>query len=341
MFSRSHYRSIVVAMACGIIVADVGLCMAQQKNAALSRRLDVEHSAGPGASMKAAEPIRSQLPAEVLTMLQRFETQSAEIQHVADRKIGMLRGQLIETLKPMQDAYTRQAKLDEAVAIRDCIRVLNEGGLQAQPDPGTVANCDAAVGAVRFFRVTGRMEGPVWGTDVYTTDSLLASAAVHAGAIKNQKTGIVKVTILPGQQSYQGTVRNGVASQPWQSYPTSFTVSAAAEERPIAANDKIVTIASNFTVAPGEEEEPIATNNAVVAPTLPVKKSSVKKTPDSPHIPSDLLHRKVVIYLAVGSVMGEILQVDGKYIVVERGADKSKCLVNPAAITYIAILPEK
>jgi hypothetical protein len=317
MFSISRYPSLIVAMACSLMVADVSLCAAQQVQKVPGPRIVVEQTAAPGASMNIADPIRSQLPRETLALVERFETHSSEIQRVANSKIGTLRRQLIETLQPMQDAYTRQAKLDEAVAIRDCIRVLKESGLQVQPDPGNVANCGATVGSVRYFRVTGRLEGPVWGTDVYTTDSLLASAAVHAGAIQNQQTGIVKVTILPGQPSYQGIVRNGVTSQPWQSYPMSFTVAPAAEERPIDARDEIV------------EAKPA------------VKKTPVQETPDRPHLPSDLLHRKVVIYLAVGSVMGEISQVDGKYIVLERGPDKSKCLVNPAAISYIAIQPEK
>jgi len=34
------------------------------------------------------------------------------------------------------------------------------------------------------FRVTGRSDCYVWGTDIYTADSPLATAAVHAGAIK-------------------------------------------------------------------------------------------------------------------------------------------------------------
>ncbi len=50
----------------------------------------------------------------------------------------------------------------------------------------------------------------VWGTDVYTDDSTVCSAAVHAGLITFQSGGTVIVEIRPGQASYAGTSRNGV-----------------------------------------------------------------------------------------------------------------------------------
>ena len=52
----------------------------------------------------------------------------------------------------------------------------------------------------------------MWGTDVYTSDSTLATAAVHAGVLQPGQTGVVKVTILPGQAAYQGSTRNSVRS---------------------------------------------------------------------------------------------------------------------------------
>ena len=50
--------------------------------------------------------------------------------------------------------------------------------------------------------------GTVWGSDVYTDDSTLAAAAVHAGAVGAGETGLVKVTILPGESSYDASTRN-------------------------------------------------------------------------------------------------------------------------------------
>ncbi len=65
--------------------------------------------------------------------------------------------------------------------------------------------------------------GSVWGTDLYTTDSAICVAAVHAGVIK-EKGGLVKVSLKPGRPSYQGSFRNGVTTSQWGSYQQSFKV---------------------------------------------------------------------------------------------------------------------
>ena len=60
--------------------------------------------------------------------------------------------------------------------------------------------------------VTGTIEGNAWGTNIYSDDSDIGYAAVHAGVLKPGETKIVKITILPGQSSYVGTIKNGVES---------------------------------------------------------------------------------------------------------------------------------
>ena len=75
------------------------------------------------------------------------------------------------------------------------------------------------------FRVTGAVSGgSVWGTQLYTTDSNLAMAAVHAGVLRRGQTGVVKVTFYPGQGKYVGSSRNGVKSANWGSFGLSFMV---------------------------------------------------------------------------------------------------------------------
>lgn len=63
--------------------------------------------------------------------------------------------------------------------------------------------------------------GAVWGTDVYTDDSTICRAAVHAGVISGSG-GSVRIRILPGMQSYAGTQRNGVESSPYASWHGSY-----------------------------------------------------------------------------------------------------------------------
>ncbi|RKG85976.1 M57 family metalloprotease [Corallococcus terminator] len=66
--------------------------------------------------------------------------------------------------------------------------------------------------------------GSVWGTDLYTDDSNVCVAAVHAGVIP-ATGGTVRVTIQPGQSSYTGTTRNGITTSSYGAWSGSFTLS--------------------------------------------------------------------------------------------------------------------
>ena len=84
------------------------------------------------------------------------------------------------------------------------------------PDPETMTDYVQSLGQSFMFRVTGSTGGSIWGTDVYTNDSALATAAVHAGVLRAGETGIVKVTMLPALPQYHGSTNNGITSQPWE-----------------------------------------------------------------------------------------------------------------------------
>lgn len=64
--------------------------------------------------------------------------------------------------------------------------------------------------------------GQVWGTDMYTADSSICEAAVHAGVITREKGGKVNFEMKPGQKSYKGSDRNGVNTGSWQKFDSSF-----------------------------------------------------------------------------------------------------------------------
>jgi hypothetical protein len=71
-------------------------------------------------------------------------------------------------------------------------------------------------------QTVGAASGQVWGTSIYTDDSSIAAAAVHAGLLKPGEIGLVRVTMLPGRETYAGSDRNGVKSQPFGAYQSSF-----------------------------------------------------------------------------------------------------------------------
>jgi hypothetical protein len=63
---------------------------------------------------------------------------------------------------------------------------------------------------------------PIWGTDIYTYDSSICTAAVHSGLITAPDGGQVTIRIASGEESYQGTKRNGAESRGYGDWSGSF-----------------------------------------------------------------------------------------------------------------------
>ena len=120
--------------------------------------------------------------------------------------------------------------LDEVSVIRG-VPGVDELPLEILPDPGNgLQQYRGSIGRVLLFRVTGTASGSLWGTDIYTDDSVLAKAAVHAGVLEVGEEGIVVVTILPGQGGYSASDRNGIVSSGYGTWGGSFQVQALGAE---------------------------------------------------------------------------------------------------------------
>ena len=115
--------------------------------------------------------------------------------------------------------FDRRGKLNAAQ-----IRSLLDSGYLAADAPSNMLDLVEPVGATYYFRVTGKSEGPLWGTDVYTGDSALAVAAVHAGHVKVGDTTIVKVKVLPPPPTFAGSVRHGVTSHDFGRYGSAYSL---------------------------------------------------------------------------------------------------------------------
>ena len=100
----------------------------------------------------------------------------------------------------------------------------NAPGAMQQQFPGAFRG---QTGKVLYIEVTGAIGGGVWGTDIYTDDSAVATAAVHAGVLKVGQAGVVKVTILPPLASYLGSTRHGVTTGDFGAFGGSYRVQAA------------------------------------------------------------------------------------------------------------------
>jgi hypothetical protein len=127
-------------------------------------------------------------------------------------------------MKVMQELvayFDRRGKLT-----RKELRKLLDQGFLASDAPLTMIDLCDPVGATYYFRVTGDSVGQVWGTDVYTGDSVLGVAAAHAGLVKVGESAILKVTVVKPLPQYQGSTRNGVTSHDFGAYGTAYALAA-------------------------------------------------------------------------------------------------------------------
>ncbi|MFM8273936.1 MAG: LCCL domain-containing protein [Gemmata sp.] len=156
----------------------------------------------------------------------RAEVELAAVQHNTTRELAPLVRALLERLRDLQQQYAREGLLDEALAIRARVRQLRSDLLGVRPDPGVLTEFTPSdAGRAALFEVTGRTDGNVWGTDVYTTDSRLATAVVHAGALRAGERGLVRVTIVDGTDlTYTASTRNEVNSFDYATYPVAYRV---------------------------------------------------------------------------------------------------------------------
>lgn len=102
--------------------------------------------------------------------------------------------------------------------------VFVRGGIKMASWSTSVVGYRGQIGRVLRFSCPpgGHIGKSVYGTGVYTIDSGVCVAAVHAGRISLAGGGMVKIKIIPGQSSYMGTMRHGVRTSSWGSYHTSF-----------------------------------------------------------------------------------------------------------------------
>ena len=164
------------------------------------------------------------LPPAAAAALDTYATAQVAARTAAAKAARAATAAAAADLQKLVVEYCQAVKLDEAVAARDQIRRLKTHGVAPRPDPGMFDAPQTAIGQVYYFDIVARQAGPVYGTEVYTTQSHLGTAAIHSGALKPGERGVVKVTVLPGQAAYPGGVRNGVQSTQWQQWHTSFSV---------------------------------------------------------------------------------------------------------------------
>ena len=90
--------------------------------------------------------------------------------------------------------------------------------------PGNMSAYQQQFGKEMVFAVTGFTPTPgtnpnVWGTDLYTLDSNLAAAVVHAGLAKAGETVTVRLRVVQSPPQFVSSFRNNVNSSAYGAYP--------------------------------------------------------------------------------------------------------------------------
>jgi hypothetical protein len=152
------------------------------------------------------------IPAALREVIRQYKDELVEVRKKGELELLKRKEKIAVELKKLQDAFCRETKLEEAVAIRDAIR---DGLNNPLPDPGFVLYPESDIGRVFYFQTTGttKTQSQIYGNDIYAAGSHLGMAAVHCGLLKDGQKGVVKVTILPRQKDYPSTTRNGVTSR--------------------------------------------------------------------------------------------------------------------------------
>ena len=106
-----------------------------------------------------------------------------------------------------------------------------------QAAPTNMVSYRGKTGQTFQFKVTGRTNGRIYGGSlcIYTDDSDLATAVVHAGMMKAGETKLVKVKVYPGQNQYQSLTLNGITSLSCGACKGSFRLVSSQR---ITENDK-------------------------------------------------------------------------------------------------------
>ena len=91
-------------------------------------------------------------------------------------------------------------------------------------NPSTIVTPGAGYDGINYLNrifmlyVTGTKTGEIWGTDIYTSDSVIGKAAVHSGIVADGESKMVFIQRV-NSNFYMRTTRNGITSNSYTYYP--------------------------------------------------------------------------------------------------------------------------
>jgi hypothetical protein len=204
----------------GSAIADLGSPQFRVREAAMVELRSLKEKAYPALlhAAKHSDPEIMRRAEELLTKLREaipedmLEVREQDVLYTDDMKIAGRIGLAALRVRTTQFGE-QQVKLSDLHSLRSLATEAPDSvSKNILPDPGNLARLHGQVGKTFSFRVTGVVNGQIWGTKIYTSDSMLATAAVHAGVLQPGQTGVVRVTIVAPPAAFQGSTANGVTS---------------------------------------------------------------------------------------------------------------------------------
>lgn len=159
------------------------------------------------------------LPPEAIALLDDLDRRRAAM----EQEFAKAQQVAAEQLTAMAAAAQARGATEQAQALHDAIQKI-QPATSPLPDPGNLMQFRGQIGRTYLFHTKGASTGTIWGAGIYTDDSPLAVAAVHAGVLKDGQDGVVRVTIQPGLPAYEGNLQNNLQSNPYGPFPGSYTV---------------------------------------------------------------------------------------------------------------------
>lgn len=180
-------------------------------------------------ALKSDDPEVSRRADEVVKYIQshaapgHLEARESDVVQTDDSKItGRLTAEVLRV--GTFQFGEQQLKLADVRSLRSLSGTTTEEQVAVAQAPGNLSAYQQQWGKELTFSVTGFTPTPganpnVWGTDVYTLDSNLAAAAVHAGLAKPGESAVVRVRIVQPPPQFVSSFRNNVNSTAYGAYP--------------------------------------------------------------------------------------------------------------------------
>jgi hypothetical protein len=123
---------------------------------------------------------------------------------------------------------------------------------------GTTITANSTTDAMSYRNMVGQTvtvycpanlsQSQIWGTDTYSDDSAICTAAVHAGKINFATGGTVYIVIGSSQNTFTATYRNGVTSTYYGYWPGSYTFTGSGT----GTNGNLTLTANPVTINSGQ-----------------------------------------------------------------------------------------